>query len=575
MTPDILADQTLYEACVDAQGRPTGYAQELWNRYSEHAPTQLLANLGELDWQTPEEQEPLLADVWEAIVRQLRAADAWTREQLIDTIAPAAYFWPEQALALVDVALTSPAEKTDWGLSDVHIDDRSVRTKLPVLLRAVGAHPRYAAAAMDRLWMLARDDTRPTNAFPEHPLRVLSELGGYNAGAEQRNALLDFVERRLADDDVDDYPNSPLPLVGVVLRREGSSTRSSGLAIHFRPHFLDPHKTRGWRERVRRILVEEALGSSRRGRALAAKLFDDALRPAIGQFGVGVSDEIADAWHDDQMHILDAVEQIEQRSDDPLVRLLLRHAVDWHAAHSRWQDFSARARALLDALQGDAAETYAAIASPYDLLDEKEKTERDQRVAARLAAAHPTGADLAEAVEQLLERVAVSTAFEHADPGPVLYWLFTSSPSHAREFFDWVLEHPDARVATAGAVAPTVLRRAGEDITERLRAAWTNDVAVLRRLAADYLNRGAWFDDPQPVELKLLDEMIADDDEIVRSITSTTVLRMRATNPAAAVNASLAARIPAPRPKRRSRHAGSDPCNSACKTAERPVTRGT
>jgi hypothetical protein len=182
LTPDILADEVLYEACLDQQGGSTGRAIELWQRYGEHAQTQLLANLGELDWRTTAGGESLLDDVWARLHSGFRKTDAWGREQLIEKIAPAAFFWPAKVLELVDIALRDPARTTDWGAFGVQIDDASVRGKLPSLLRAVGQHADYARPAMDRLWLVARDDERATHAHPDHALRVLRELGGFDFG---------------------------------------------------------------------------------------------------------------------------------------------------------------------------------------------------------------------------------------------------------------------------------------------------------------------------------------------------------------------------------------------------------
>ncbi len=194
LTPDILADELLYEACLDSQGRSTGRAIELWRRYAEHAQTELLANLGELDWRTTADGGSLLDEVWARLFDAFRESDAWGREQFIEKIAPAAFFWPIHVLALVDIALNDPARTTDWGPIGVQIDDASLRSRLSPLLQAVGQHREHVRAAMDRLWLLARDDERETNPHPEHGLRVLRELGGYDFGPAHHEALLGLVE---------------------------------------------------------------------------------------------------------------------------------------------------------------------------------------------------------------------------------------------------------------------------------------------------------------------------------------------------------------------------------------------
>ena len=76
LTPDILADELLYESCLDRQGRPTGRAIELWQRYAEHAQTVLLSNLGELDWRTTGDGVALLDEVWGELTAAFETASA-------------------------------------------------------------------------------------------------------------------------------------------------------------------------------------------------------------------------------------------------------------------------------------------------------------------------------------------------------------------------------------------------------------------------------------------------------------------------------------------------------------------
>ena len=54
-----------------------------------------------------------------------------------------------------------------------------VLEQIPQVLRAAAYTPESYSAACNILWTLAQDDRRPTQQFPNHPLRVLRELAAY------------------------------------------------------------------------------------------------------------------------------------------------------------------------------------------------------------------------------------------------------------------------------------------------------------------------------------------------------------------------------------------------------------
>jgi hypothetical protein len=50
ITPDVLADHILNEACLTPQGKSTGYAQKVFKRFQNICSTAVLQNFAELDW---------------------------------------------------------------------------------------------------------------------------------------------------------------------------------------------------------------------------------------------------------------------------------------------------------------------------------------------------------------------------------------------------------------------------------------------------------------------------------------------------------------------------------------------
>jgi hypothetical protein len=55
ITPDVLSDHILYNACITPQGQSTGYAQKIFNAFGQIFPGNALFNLSELDWRITQE----------------------------------------------------------------------------------------------------------------------------------------------------------------------------------------------------------------------------------------------------------------------------------------------------------------------------------------------------------------------------------------------------------------------------------------------------------------------------------------------------------------------------------------
>ena len=526
LTPDVLADELLLEACVDTVGRPTGFAGELWARYGGISAGNLLSNLSELDWRPLARGTTLLDAVWSSIEGRFSRTDAWGRERLVEMISRAAFFVPDRALRIVRLALADPARPTSWSDIGVTIDDASVRAKLPPVLRAVAQHPAHVREALAQLWVLGRDDVRPMNAHPDHPVRMIGEIGGYRTGrALHHDALLEFVEHEVAQPDQDTHHHLPLELTEPLLARDGTRTWSRGRSIQMGSYTVNAEATERWRERIRGLLVDRTLNGSPRERTAAAKLLTDALALPHGYFGSPVDPEARDSWHDDQMAVLQVVGEIEARSDDAAVRDALGRGLRWHAEHDPWPDVRALGGTLLRRLAGPEEELVSAIAHQWDLHDPQAIDERNARVAARLLGRYSEPAQLAEALDGLIADLAARG--QDAVVGPVLAWVCRESNPHARGIWAWARQHPTATLTAQTGVALDELRRAGESIAELLTEECGSGELAIRYAIASYLAGGAWFDNPEDVEVEHLEACVEDDDPVVRRVTQTTLLRLQ------------------------------------------------
>jgi hypothetical protein len=542
LTPDVLADELLLEACVDPAGRPTGFADELWTSYAAISAGNLLSNLSELDWRELARGTTLLDAVWATIEAEFTRADAWGRERLVDIISRSAFFVPERSLRIVRLALAEPARPTNWAEIGVTIDDASVRAKLPPVLRAVAQHPAHVREALAQLWVLGRDDVRPMNAHPDHPVRMIGEIGGYRTGRTvHHDALLEFVEQELAQRDQDTHHHLPLELIEPLLARDGTRTWSRGRSLQMGSYTVNAEATERWREPIRALLVDRTLNGSPRERIAAAKLLTDAMALPHGYFGNPVDPEARDSWQHDQMALLEAIGKVEAHSDDAAVRDALGRGLLWHAEHDPWPDVRALTGTLLGRLAGPDEELVSAISHQWDLHDPQAIDERNARVAARLLGGYSDSTQLAEALDGLIADLAARG--QDAVVGPVLAWVCRESNPHARGIWAWACEHPTTAFTSQAGVALDELRRAGESIAELLSEGWGSGELAIRRAIASYLAGGAWFDNPEGVEIEHLEACVDDDDPVVRHITQTTLLRLQQVDGALA--SRLAVRMPA------------------------------
>jgi len=543
VVPDVLADQFLYEACLDPSGRPLGRAEELWTRYGELAGKELLKNLAEVDWLTDNPEGDLLDRIWVSLTERFQAGDAWDREQLLELVGATAIHQPRRVLHLCRLAMADPSTPTVWKGFDVTIDDSNVREKLPGLLRYVGLHPEHTRETIELLWELGRDDGRETNPHPDHPVRALHDLAEYSrdpAGALRQDAVFDLVDEELDKPSVDECHWSPLRLLSPLLAREGTTTRSRGSSIQMGSYNVSAEATIEVRRRVRKLLVDQALDGAPRQRLIAAELLGDALDPPHGYFGQSVAPEIYDSWEQDQLEVMDAIEEVTQQSQEPEVRHQLEAGLMWHAEHSYWPEVRDRAVDLRARLGGSDEELVAAIVHPWDLLDLDAQRERTERVARGLIRQYPAGEKLAEALGELFQRLVDRGAAARAEPAQVLGAVARESEHHARALWSWIAKHPQHPLALHGAAVLDELRRAGIADSEILgRQALDTGEIAMRRVMSHYLSSGGWFQQPEGWEEDLLEEFVADSDPVVRRTTEITLLRLQEHQPQLTVRLAL------------------------------------
>ena len=354
IVPDVLADHILLEASVTLQGRSTGYADLVFDKFAPLCPSEVLRNLSELDWRLRWSGAPaseLLSGIWQKIEYEFREASNLERVTILRILEQVALNQPERTLTLVEFAMQNPATKAeDSGWSQVYEFTHShVLRQLPTLLRRISYTLNFLPRCCDLLWELGRDDDRDLNPHSDHAMRVFADLGSYDIDKPLavNHGVLDTVERLLEASDCHDHVHSPLDIIDPMLAKTGHSFYSQGHNLIYRPFFLHEESVKAIRERCISLMARCLSSDNLRVSLRALKSLEDALREPIGEFDLEISDVDREQWRPEQLEILSNIEGLAQRTTEPLTLICIKDALWWHRSYSPSAEIRGRADAIV------------------------------------------------------------------------------------------------------------------------------------------------------------------------------------------------------------------------------------
>ena len=416
ITPDVLSDDILHRACVTAAGATTGYAERVFDAVAAASPGTVFANLAELDWRQRQTGGPDVFDqIWDRMLRRLADAEWWQRAEILNHIAEIAYFQPSRVMEFVKFALGSVGEDPA-GLAD------DVRLGLPKMLRGVAYSPDHLPDAIQALWVLGRDDRRPTNQHPDHAMRVLEDVASYGLRKPLAvgQAVVNAVRGWVRDADAFDHVHSPLDILDPVLAKSGTEHRASGAAIHFEPFVVNAKVARALRDAAVDLLRDLAGHTRTAVRVRVLKSLDDALHVPVAYFAMTITDKQRDQWQDEELALLDIIASIV--GADPILDMRIRHALDWHCRHRPAGRVRDRARQVAAAVSDtDDLSLTVALSTPWDIqfvlpfdvdpddkyeIGNKLMTQLQKRAAAYLLRRYPDPLEGAQVIVRFLDRLA-------------------------------------------------------------------------------------------------------------------------------------------------------------------------
>lgn len=338
VTPDVLADFILEDACLAADGSSTGFAETVFREFGGVAGAQVLRNLGEIDWRSTRagSETAILTSVFNALREDFARGSILERAHILDALSEVAPYQPREVLALIEQALAQPVGEITELEAAWKFSDETVLRKVPEILRRVALNLDFLPRAADLLWQLGRDKAARLNSATEHPIRILQDIAGFDVRKpmEYREALLGRAEHWIEEADAFNHVHSPLDVIDKMLVRQGLHSEAAGFAVSLQPYFVNAKATKEFRARVIAVIDRAAATGSLRAvfRAISSymTLFHDFKSAPFGQ---PMPEPYDDDWREERVRAIKALGVLAASLSEPLVYLEIFRAVQWHARH--------------------------------------------------------------------------------------------------------------------------------------------------------------------------------------------------------------------------------------------------
>ncbi|MEI9863584.1 MAG: hypothetical protein WDN00_03315 [Limisphaerales bacterium] len=204
-------------------------------------------NLAELDWRVlvAKRSSTLLTTIWKELESLIVIGAPEKKAWVIGLVKEVAYYQPEQALRMVELALKNlPAPITSKpGLFVMSWRDHILQA-LPEILRRTAHTVEFAPRAARLLWELGKGDSRQLNQYPEHAFRLLTELAAYTRDKPLSfyQVMLDTVVSWLGEPGIHNHKHSLLDVLDKFLVKTAEWTESEGRQISWGRFPREPGK---------------------------------------------------------------------------------------------------------------------------------------------------------------------------------------------------------------------------------------------------------------------------------------------------------------------------------------------
>ena len=435
LSPDLLGDQIVENACIAQGDGSTGYAERVFDAASDAYLEHVLVNLGKLDWRRAN-GDPSNSRLLDGVWAKLRPRSDYV-DPHINAVSAVAYYQPGRALDFAEKLIRQGKFLRD----------------IPTIIRHAAYNYSHLRRACECLWQMGKDDPRQLNREPSHAIRILAELCEVepNKPFEYNAVVVDFGISLLTTEGAMAGAYTPFDFLEGILAPEGHTTTSNGKSISWNRFSVSPTFVGPLREKVIDAAVGLLAHPATRLGVLAARFLGKAI-----QYGMNCTPEARRLWTDEFIGTLSKVESAVRTGNlNALVLVEIVQSVSWHA-HRLKRETSAAARRVLDAIPDTFAfrtavallNAYGAVLGTDDFeLLRKEIGARIDALVAEWLTAYPNVEELRNALATAIEQV------DHARPKSI----------SSSDFF-WRL------IRASPELAPAIVTNALVDTTSRTRS---------------------------------------------------------------------------------------------------------
>lgn len=399
LSPDLLADYIIEQACIGVEERSTGYAERVFDAMPPGQVDHVLLNLGKLDWRRSNgdpSNSRLLDGIWSKLKPSTEYADPH-----VAAVTAVAYYQPQRALRF--------AENLIW--EGAYLRD------IPTLLRNIAYNLDYVRAACECLWELGKMDTRALNSNPGHAIRIMAELCAVepNKPIAYNEAVVQFAIDLVTDDSSWEQAYSPFDILKGIVLTEGHTTTSTGKAVTFSSFLVKPEAVSALRASTIDVAISLLVRPNLKAGVLAAKFLHECLRYPMGMFKVQLGPEARDGWVNEFVTTLEKMErQVRSGNVAPVVLIEIIKSVSWHALYANGRTTPIAERIVEDLPDSLEFRTVLALMDGYGRLvgahedirkRQEELQERTTSLTNDLLAAYPEPQNLLRFIGGLLRDI--------------------------------------------------------------------------------------------------------------------------------------------------------------------------
>lgn len=361
ISPDLLSDHILYNACINKSGSPSTFSSDVITEFEELYLKNILFNISEVEWKARLSSKPvnLLGGIWNKMKTTFKDASNFERIRILEEIEKAAVFQPSHVLEIIQIALKNPLQpdKPREGLLAfgrwAHDD---VMNKMPNLLRRIAYNIDFFEKACDILWDLGKVEKREIGGYPESPIRILQDLAEYGIRKPKiyNDKMLSCIEKWLELDDTYSYQYSPLDILTKLLSKEGEDTEfrkgafvMSGFALNF--DVIDDIRTEALR------LLENHLDTKKPKHIIykALEILTNTMSYPHGLFGRPITSREHDYHEKEQLKICDILKRTISQLKNPIINTIIKKDLRWFQLHGRTDIIKAKVAEIVDSINED------------------------------------------------------------------------------------------------------------------------------------------------------------------------------------------------------------------------------